>query len=391
MNTFKFYNIFLLALLLISCGKETTKENKPQLLVVDLMADPDKKVVNDFLNRMKIRLMPLETGDDLLFNGKNSHLYVYKNELFVADGGQNIIFRYDHSGKLINKINRLGQGPEEYIYLGNIAFANDLLYVRDKAKLQVYDFEGKYVRTIPIVANGDIAVREDGAIVALSNYKNPYQVTVYDENGNKIYEGAPSLEKLKQFKYSRSNYYTLRKSETGKGYYFTNYFDSHIYLLEDTVRVFATLDFKEKSIPADYLSGTINEISKNWEKDQSNDKFIFELSDLIITKDWITFCPPLREPKIGVYYDRKNDICITNKAFEGIYNVLLGGYDVPDGFNFSSEEFYKLVNTAALKEAITELAQDDPNYQENYPFLKGIDYQTIDEEANDWVMFFSLN
>lgn len=216
-------------------------------------------------------------------------------------------------------------------------------------------------------------------------------MTVYDENGNKIYEGAPSLEKLKQFKYSRSNHYTLRKSETGKGYYFTNYFDSHIYLLEDTVRVFATLDFKEKSIPADYLSGTINEISKNWEKDQSNDKFIFELSDLIITKNWITFCPPLREPKIGVYYDRKNDICITNKAFEGIYNVLLGGYDVPDGFNFSSEEFYKLVNTAALKEAITELAQDDPNYQENYPFLKGIDYQTIDEEANDWVMFFSLN
>ena len=131
MKTFKFYNIFLLALLLISCGKETTKENKPQLLVVDLMADPDKKVVNDFFNRMKIRLMPLETGDDLLFNGKNSHLYVYKNELFVADGGQNIIFRYDHSGKLINKINRLGQGPEEYIYLGNIAFANDLLYVRD--------------------------------------------------------------------------------------------------------------------------------------------------------------------------------------------------------------------------------------------------------------------
>lgn len=79
-----------------------------------------------------------------------------------------------------------------------------------------------------------------------------------------------------------------------------------------------------------------------------------------------------------------------NKDFCEPYKTLLGGYDAPLGYNEETGEFYLFVSMPKLKEAIEKLAASDVNYQDKYPFLKGIDPEKIDEEANDWILFFKI-
>lgn len=381
----------LLLFLLFACTAKKEK-NIPPTIVVDLIQIPSVQETDDLLNRMKIRFVPMENGDSIIYNGTDSHLYCFGDELYVVDAWQKVIFRYDKKGNFINKISRHGEGPEEYIVLGGFAIHAGNLFVKDRTKIQVYDPEGNYQRTIPIEVNGDIAFRADGSLIAMANYRYPYQLTVYTPDGNNAKEFLPSPKQLKSFMFSRSNHHTLKKVELGDSYCFMNYFDPNIYILRDTtVRILATLDFLKQSMPADYLNKPLEELAESWCDARVNDTYVFEVSDLVVTENWITFCPPLRETKVSVYYDRKTGNAITNLGFEGVYKTLLGGYTCPNGYNPHTKEFYCLVNVGELKETLIELAERDPDYLIHYPFLEGIDPNALDKEANDWAMFFTLD
>ncbi|WP_287620302.1 6-bladed beta-propeller [Parabacteroides sp.] len=381
----------LLLLLLFACTAKEEK-NVPPTIVVDLNQVPNAQETKALLNRMKIRFVPMENGDSIIYSGEDSRLCCFGDELYVVDAGQDVIFRYDKNGNFINKISRQGEGPEEYIILGDFAIHEGSLFVKDRMKIQVYDLEGNYLRTIPVEVNGDIAFRADGSLIATANYLYPYQLTVYTPDGNKTWEALPSPEQLKSFKFGRKDRHTLGKVELGDSYCFMNYFDPNIYILQDTtVRVLATLDFLKRSMPADYLNKPLEELAESWSDDRMNDTYVFEVSDMVVTENWITFCPPLMKTKASVYYDRKAGKAITNLGFEGIYKMLLGGYTCPDGYNPHTKEFYCLVNVSELQETLIELAERDPDYLIHYPFLEGINPDALDEEANDWAMFFTLD
>ena len=378
-------------LLLQGCTEkknEAQLENTLSVYQVDLKSESPKESIDRFLAGMEIRLLPLESGDSILFKGSASTIHLADDDIFLLDASQRVIFRFGRDGKFKNKIFRNGQGPEEYNVLFNMALFDNKVYALDNTKIQLYDYEGNYLKTVPLKNDGrQVAVAKDGTIAVASNYIQPYQLTLYRPDGT-ISEYLPSDKNLLKQQISQSTYHSLKRY--GDRILLTNYFDPSIYQLEDTVSAFATLDFKGMNIPSDMFSGTDEEIANRFREYREGDKAILSFDRLTVTDDWVVFAPSLIWDPCVVYYNRKSDTYLLNKNWGQPYDLFFGGYRAPDGYDEKSREFYQLVNAVELKEVVGEIAKAAPNYQDTYPFLKGVDVSQIDDNTNDWIVFFKL-
>ncbi|MDR1344976.1 MAG: 6-bladed beta-propeller [Tannerellaceae bacterium] len=138
--------ILLAATVFGGCSHPALKEG---LVTVDVTANyPEKELVlQDF---MDVEYIPLETTDDFLTQGQvlalDDNVIVTKN--FVNDGD---LFFFDRKGKALRKINRRGEGGEEYTFALSVALDDERgeLFVDDhyKKKIFVYDLEGNFKRS----------------------------------------------------------------------------------------------------------------------------------------------------------------------------------------------------------------------------------------------------
>ncbi len=98
---------------------------------------------------------------------------------------------YDRNGKLISSINRMGQGPEEYVSAGRIRLHDGLLYVLGNFSpvLQVYNLDGTHVRRYDLPDRYfDFSFFSDNKAVLSAQMCNSsdYDVAVLDLESGKI-------------------------------------------------------------------------------------------------------------------------------------------------------------------------------------------------------------
>jgi hypothetical protein len=121
------------------------------LITVDVTQSsfPKKEMIlQDF---MDVEYIALETNDDFINQGVvmdiGKKTLIIRNRLDDGD-----IFVYDRTGKALQKINRKGQGGEEYTYITAIILDEDNgeMYVHShyEGRIQVYDLYGKYKRSL---------------------------------------------------------------------------------------------------------------------------------------------------------------------------------------------------------------------------------------------------
>jgi hypothetical protein len=97
-----------------------------------------------------VEYIALETNDDFVTQGFvlsiGKDMMIVKN--YINDGD---IFIFDRTGKGLRKINRKGQGAEEYLGVSDIELdeANNELFVNGNKRILVYDLFGKFKRSIP--------------------------------------------------------------------------------------------------------------------------------------------------------------------------------------------------------------------------------------------------
>ena len=144
-------NLILVIILLMTAGcGDSSKQSTDDFITIDVTKDYSSKkelILQDF---MDVEYIALETNDDFLNQGNvqaiGKEFIVVKN--YVDDGN---IFVYDRHGKALRKINRGGQGGEEYISLYRITLDEDNgeLFVSDilARKFFVYDLYGKFKRS----------------------------------------------------------------------------------------------------------------------------------------------------------------------------------------------------------------------------------------------------
>lgn len=163
----KFFIGLFIALFLNGCNN--FRQQKQELVYVDIVKSyPEKELILQDL--FDIEYVPLETTDEFLTYGRIQS--VGKKYILSANrGGDGDLFLFDRkTGKGVNKINRLGQGGEEYASPDAVVLdeANRELFVVDlmTRKIRVYDYEGNFKR--------DFAFPEEGYYTEVLDYDHDH-------------------------------------------------------------------------------------------------------------------------------------------------------------------------------------------------------------------------
>lgn len=175
--------IFLLSILLTTVGCNRQHQTSDDLITVDVTRNsfPKKELIlQDF---MDVEYIPLETNDEFVNQGAveavGQKYILVKN--YRNDGD---IFVYSRSGKIIRKINRKGQGGEEYTFCSGITLdeENNEIFVNDHfiKRILVYDLEGNFKRSFK--------QKEDGGSRSYMNIFNydKENLICYDELNQEI-------------------------------------------------------------------------------------------------------------------------------------------------------------------------------------------------------------
>ncbi|WP_455623095.1 6-bladed beta-propeller, partial [Parabacteroides sp.] len=142
-------SVLILSTLLAGCGGNNPSEE--ELITVDVTKSYPKKelILQDF---MDVEYIPLETTDEFICQGLvmaiGKDVILARNR--VRDG---YIFFFDRkTGKGLKKINREGQGGEEYTFIQRIVLNEEQneMFVLDHFSRQivVYDLDGKFKRKL---------------------------------------------------------------------------------------------------------------------------------------------------------------------------------------------------------------------------------------------------
>ena len=142
-----FISAILMMATLVACKSPSTKLEP---VTINVESDyPEKELIlQDFVD---VEYVPLETNDE--FINKGWVKAVGKNLLAIVNGGTDgDIFLYERStGKGIRKINRKGQGGEEYTQITQIVLDEEQneMFIVDypRQKFMVYNLEGKFLRS----------------------------------------------------------------------------------------------------------------------------------------------------------------------------------------------------------------------------------------------------
>lgn len=148
-------------LLLVSCKSkvkenEVVLEDKKEIVLLDQLDNQiECLLLSDAV--CDIDIIPLETADECLFR-KISNLYVSENYIFL--NALNAVFQFDRSGKYIQSISRLGQGPDEFNYCQGLGVdeSSQLIYLASgfsiENQIKVFSFDNAHVKTIQVAEKG---------------------------------------------------------------------------------------------------------------------------------------------------------------------------------------------------------------------------------------------
>ena len=143
-------SILALILLVVLAGCGGNKQSNDELIIVDVSKSYPKKelILQDF---MDVEYIALETTDEFLTQGLVQD--VGKEYLLVRNrNSDGDIFIFDRkTGKGLRKINRQGQGAEEYTRINDMILdeSNGEIFVESPGnKILVYDLYGRFKRAL---------------------------------------------------------------------------------------------------------------------------------------------------------------------------------------------------------------------------------------------------
>ena len=181
MKTLIFIETILL-LVMTSCGSDNASTDG--FITVDVTKSsysPKKELIlQDF---MDVEYIPLETNDEFVNHG-NVQAVGEKYIIVTNYRNDGDIFVYNRKGKAIRKINRKGQGAEEYTYCSGVTLDedNNEMFIDDHfiKKVFVYDLEGNFKRSFKQKNDGGSRSYDD-----IFNFDKE-NLICYDELNNEI-------------------------------------------------------------------------------------------------------------------------------------------------------------------------------------------------------------
>lgn len=126
--------IYISLLGLISCNNKKEKNDSSVWSInLDLKTDSLFRI-SDF------KCIPLETSDSCLI-GRISKIICKNQKFYILDKQENVVFVFDKDGRLVRKVNRVGTGPGEYLFLSDMDVDSDgNIYISDNQSRRIIKY-----------------------------------------------------------------------------------------------------------------------------------------------------------------------------------------------------------------------------------------------------------
>jgi hypothetical protein len=145
-----FYSIlFFASVFFTSC--HNSKNEDFTLITVDLSKDYPLNDTISIQQLGKVEYIPLETDDHFLCDGYDGIKFINNEIIVFYNISNNDFLIFNSDGKAINKFNRQGQGPEEYLTLYGVIYDSgrrELFINSSDRLLKVYDLHGNFKRQL---------------------------------------------------------------------------------------------------------------------------------------------------------------------------------------------------------------------------------------------------
>jgi hypothetical protein len=140
--------IILIVTIFVAC-KQKESVSTAEVEIIDANTELTESASNLF---EQIKVVDLETTDASLVGLFISHIEIWDGKIFILNELQshNNILCFDLSGKFLFKIDRMGQGPEEYTYLGDffIDKHRNHLVTLNSPEVKHWDSEGNFLYSV---------------------------------------------------------------------------------------------------------------------------------------------------------------------------------------------------------------------------------------------------
>jgi len=180
-----------------------------------------------------MRLIPVETSDSVLLN----HIFikgVTEENIVIHSGNigvhkKAVYFINKTNGKVSSIIDRYGQGPGEYIRIGDVHLneRENTLYLHDSEtkRTNEYTFDGKFIGTLKNDSIAAFRMLKDGKFAAsyAPHINTGFSLGIYDNSWNLLRRGLPKMEQNIKFdmiyfdailNYNNEYFYKLAHSDT---------------------------------------------------------------------------------------------------------------------------------------------------------------------------------
>lgn len=163
--------------LLVMAGCGEGKQSTDDVITIDVNASyPEKELVLQDL--MDVEYISLESTDEFVTHGVVEG--IGKGIILVRNRNDGNMFLFDRTGKGIRKINRLGQGAEEYAQITEMVLdeENHEIFVKDNAarKIAVYDLHGQFKRSFKFADTSyyaDLFNYDQNYLIGYKSYQTP--------------------------------------------------------------------------------------------------------------------------------------------------------------------------------------------------------------------------
>ncbi len=282
MSSYKTISILILILAAYSCNnnpKKSKKENSIDLLMRHEVKYPIsldfEKAVDDWrevnLSEIadSIEYIKLE-GTDKSFIKKIHTFSVTDSFIFIPQYVN--VLQFDRKGNFIRVLGKKGRGPKEYLNVFGTAVNNDLqeVYVNSGGtrKIQVYNFEGKHLRSLKYFTCGDFNMAGPNTIISYienDSGQEQYKLLLTNENRDTI----NFLTRTDQFKKPKVMYSTIWVLnnilyKNNNKVHFDALYNDTIFCIDTPQKIYAkyVLQKGKYKLPMDKRMETLNNVDK---------------------------------------------------------------------------------------------------------------------------------
>ena len=202
------------------------------------------------------KLVPLPTADDLII-GKIRRIRTSDKYICLSDW--NAIYRFSRSGEFLGKIEKKGQGPDEYSDIMDFIITGDdeIAVLTEGRRILFYSWDGKMTKEVKLDPSLNSALMTqlgDKLLMNIGNFtRSKHVLPVFDiHTGKKTNDLLPIDEYKAKYLYCfEANNFTPGQNDT-TCYFFTWYNDTIYRVTPNTCQPEVAFDWDGKNIPNNY-------------------------------------------------------------------------------------------------------------------------------------------